>query len=87
MSIQEGQTMAVGHGRRAHRGLWITKVENGYEIHAAFEVLGGKANHPGAEINPHPMIVDKTYVFYTEEEVVGFVLNYLQADKAELRET
>jgi len=84
MNIEQGQTMAFGYGRRSsHRSLRVNKVENGYEVHAAFQVEGFKAPHPNMEA--HPIVVDKTYVFYTEAEVANFVMEYLSAPQDEIR--
>ena len=63
------------HGYGLHRSLKLDKVENGYSVKARFPMkkTGEGDYNPGTE--------ERQFVFYTPEEVVVFVTDYLNASQ------
>jgi ribulose bisphosphate carboxylase small subunit len=78
---REGDTIVGQSWASKHRGLQIDKVENGYQVKARFS----ERTRPKGSVWQES-VTWRTYVYYTEEEVVAFVRQYLKAEKGELEE-
>lgn len=85
--MNENMTMAgVGWGK-PHREVKIEKVENGFKVTGNFRVeVVNKSNVYVGPDRCNYEIKRREFVYYTVEEVLGFVKGYLSADKEELRE-
>lgn len=81
------KTMLGGAGLFGHSGrsraLEISKVENGFQVRAAFNVEFTYDDDGIRRVSNREE--KKTFVYYTAEEVVEFVKNYLTAKKDDLR--
>lgn len=73
-------TMAGAAWGDRHRRLSIKKVENGYEVEAAFLVEKHHDNGVPYQHQEH-----RSYVFYTIEEALDFAKNYFDAEQSEIR--
>ena len=73
-------TGGLARGGERHRHATIRKVENGYQVSAAFVV-----EELDWQQKPNKTPRQLEYVFYTETEALDFIRQYLEADSMELK--
>jgi len=80
--------MGEGMFGERHRGCQISKVENGYRVKVIIEKTRKRGHPPAAyqeEDEDRVFAAEEEYVFYTVEEVLDFVKNYLNSGRADLK--